>query len=53
VEDAARTIQLNLMVSHAQLDFPIWDERLEAYELLVGRPSPVLARAEKASDVER
>lgn len=53
VEDAARMIQLNLMVTHVQPELPIWQERLEAYELLVGRPSPVLDLPEEKPRVPR
>ena len=46
VEDAARVIQFHVMTSHPVLSSPIWQERLAAYELLVGRPSPLATPAE-------
>lgn len=44
VEDAAFIIQQNLMAQHADPSSPMWRERMAAFELLTGRPSPVGGR---------
>lgn len=41
MEDAARMMQQNLMATNPQLTLPAWADRLDAYELLVGQPSPL------------
>jgi hypothetical protein len=40
-EDAAFIIQQNLTMQHVPLSSPTWLERIDAYELLTGRPSPL------------
>lgn len=42
VEDVAFIIQQNLMATNPPLESPTWIERMGAYELLTGRPSPLL-----------
>ena len=49
VEDAARMMQQNLMATDPQLTLPAWAERLDAYELLVGRPSPLRSESSDVS----
>jgi hypothetical protein len=43
VEDAAFMIQQNLMAGSVRADSPAWIERMEAYEQLTGRASPLRA----------
>ena len=58
MEDAARMMQQNLMATNPQLTLPAWADRLDAYELLVGRRSPLrsesgdLAVSESDADVD-
>ena len=52
VEDAARMMQQNLMATNPQLTLPAWAERLDAYELLVGRPSPLRSESGDVADFE-
>lgn len=40
-EDAAFMVQQNLMAANPQLTSRAWQDRLAAYELLTGRPSPL------------
>ena len=57
MEDAARMMQQNLMATNPQLTLPAWADRLDAYELLVGWPSPLrsesgdLAVSESDADI--
>jgi len=43
IEDAAFNLQQNLMASNPPIDSDIWRDRVAAYELLTGAPSPVTA----------
>lgn len=52
VEDAARMMQQNLMATNPQLTLPAWAERLDAYEMLVGRPSPLRSESSDVADFE-
>jgi hypothetical protein len=52
MEDAARMMQQNLMATNPQLTLPAWAERLDAYELLVGRPSPLRSEPDDVADSE-
>jgi hypothetical protein len=49
-EDAAFVIQQNLMSPNPQLASRTWQERLAAYELLTGQPSPLQPTPEPQSD---
>jgi hypothetical protein len=51
-EDAAFIIQQNLMATNPQLTSPPWQDRLAAYQLLTGRPSPLQPTAEPLADVD-
>jgi hypothetical protein len=44
-EDAAFIVQQNLMMRSVDLESPAWIERVEAYELLTGTRSPLVASA--------
>jgi hypothetical protein len=45
VEDAAFIVQQNLTAGPVRLESDAWQERTAAYEVLTGRPSPLLVRA--------
>ena len=47
IEDAAFNLQQNLTVSNPAIDSAVWQERVQAYELLTGRSSPVSADHEE------
>jgi hypothetical protein len=50
IEDSAFIIQQNLTMDRVPLTSRTWVQRLEAFELLTGQPSPLRARSEAPSE---